>query len=61
MEPSVPSEAEPGQLSTSGGLLMSDPLLGDAEMFGMSSLFPFSAFLNEDFLDNELNPSLSID
>ncbi|KAL2783733.1 fungal-specific transcription factor domain-containing protein [Aspergillus keveii] len=61
MEPSVPSEAEPGQLSTSGGLFMSDSLLGDAEMFGMSSLFPFSAFLNEDFLDGELNPSLPIE
>ncbi|KAL3485666.1 fungal-specific transcription factor domain-containing protein [Aspergillus germanicus] len=61
MDPTIPSEAGQTQLPTSGGLFMGDPLLGDAEMFGMSSLFPFSAFLNEGFLDNELNPSLPIE
>ncbi|CEL08521.1 hypothetical protein ASPCAL11670 [Aspergillus calidoustus] len=61
MEPSNPLEAAPTQLPSTSGLLMSDPFLGDAELFGMSSLFPFSAFLNEDFLDNELNPSLPIE
>ncbi|KAJ0421249.1 fungal-specific transcription factor domain-containing protein [Aspergillus carlsbadensis] len=61
MQPSISSDAGPGQLLPSSGLLMSDPLLGDAEMFGMGSLFPFSAFLNEDFLDNELSPSIPIE
>jgi hypothetical protein len=61
MESTIPSEAGQTQLPTSGGLYMGDPLLGDAEMLGMGSLFPFSAFLNEDFLDNELNTSLPME
>ncbi|KAL2844137.1 fungal-specific transcription factor domain-containing protein [Aspergillus pseudoustus] len=44
--------------ATTSDLLMSDALLNDADMFGINSMFPFSAFLNEELLDSDLNPML---
>ncbi|KAL4815793.1 fungal-specific transcription factor domain-containing protein [Aspergillus spinulosporus] len=35
--------------------VMSDTMPGEDELIGMNSLFPFSAFLNEEFVDNDLN------
>ncbi|KAL4996666.1 fungal-specific transcription factor domain-containing protein [Aspergillus recurvatus] len=40
---------------TTSECLMSDAMPGEAELIGMNSIFPFSAFLHDEFLDNDLN------
>ncbi|KAL2818021.1 fungal-specific transcription factor domain-containing protein [Aspergillus granulosus] len=56
----APSSTSDGEPSTASGFLMSDSLFNEAEMFGINSMFPFSAFLNEELLDSDLNPSLPV-
>ncbi|KAL4985626.1 fungal-specific transcription factor domain-containing protein [Aspergillus falconensis] len=40
---------------TTSEYLMSDTMLGEAGLIGMNSLFPFSAFLHDELLENDLN------
>ncbi|KAL6230246.1 hypothetical protein BDW75DRAFT_248836 [Aspergillus navahoensis] len=42
-------------LHTTGECLMSDTMPGEADLIGLNSLFPFSAFLHDEFLENDLN------
>jgi hypothetical protein len=41
--------------ATTSDFLMSDTMAGEAELIGANSLFPFSAFLNEELIENDLN------
>ncbi|KAL4899197.1 hypothetical protein BDW74DRAFT_189464 [Aspergillus multicolor] len=49
------AEKELHHLRTSSGFTMTDIMPGEAELIGMNTLFPFSTFLNDEFLDNDLS------
>ncbi|RDW61689.1 Zn(II)2Cys6 transcription factor [Aspergillus mulundensis] len=48
------AEIESNHMPASSEITMGDVVPGEAELIGMNSLFPFSAFLNDEFLDTDL-------
>ncbi|KAL4733219.1 fungal-specific transcription factor domain-containing protein [Aspergillus similis] len=56
-EQQFPSTAVDGDYNfpTTSDFLMSNTMPGEAELIGVNSLFPFSTFLNEEFIESDLS------